>query len=171
MRYFGLYFGFLCFAFSYVFKGNILAAGEFGADMLFSYFVFTTAISLSLVFILFLALKKGLNFAHISPFFGGLFKGAAGIFFMNLLANRVALLTGAYTLSLAAKTGDTYSVVIGVSFLIFGYIVFRPFNFDFMSGFGKKREFTQSQNGGVHTTTTTTIDVEVVEEFDRLEKK
>jgi hypothetical protein len=169
MRYFGLYFGFFCFAFSYLFKGNIAAASEFGADMLFSYFVFTTAVSLSLVFILFLALKKGLNFAHISPFFGGLFKGAAGIFFMNLIANRVALLTGAYTLSIASKTDDAYSVAIGVSFLIFGYIVFRPFNFDFMSGFAKKREFAQPQDNNMHTTTT--IDVEVVEEYEKLDKK
>ncbi len=167
MRYLGLYFAFFCFSFSYVFRADPVAAAIFGSDMLFSYFVFTTAISLSLMFILFLAIKKGFRFVNLSPFFGGLFKGAAGLFFLNLLANRSALLLGAYMLSSASKTLDAYTALIGVVFLVFGYIVFRPFNFDFVGGFGKQRDFGEQRM----QQDTNTIDVEVVEDFGKLEKK
>jgi len=171
MRYFGLYFAFFCFAFSYVFKGDIKAAALFGSDMLFSYFVFTTAISLSLMLVLFLAIKKGLSLANISPFFGGLFKGAAGLFFVTLLANRATLLLGAYLLSLSAQTADAYMTAISAVFLLFGYSVFRPFNFDFVGGIGaagrqnaKMNEYNKSDSG-------TTIDAEVIEVQEVLEKK
>lgn len=169
MRYFGLYLGFFCFAFSYVFKGNINAAALFGTDMLFSYFVFTTAISLSLILVLFLAIKKGLSFANISPFFGGLFKGAAGLFFVTLIANRATLLLGAYLLSLSAQTLDGYMSSIAAVFLLFGYSVFRPFNFDFVGGIGRAgQQNTQANN---YRSDATTIDVEVVDIQEALEKK
>jgi hypothetical protein len=167
MRYFGLYFAFFSFAFSYIFKVNINVAMETGANTLFSYFVFTSAISLSVAIVLFVALKKGLRFMAVSPFFGGLFNGAAGAFFLNLLANRIALLTGSYMLTLAVGTSDTYLMVASSMFLALGYTVFRPFNFDFKGGFGAKKEFQNAEP----MERTTTIDVEVIEDFERLEKK
>jgi len=171
VRYFGLYLAFFCFAFSYIFKGNVNSAALFGADMLFSYFVFTTAISISLMLILFLALKKGLRFANISPFFGGLFKGAAGVFFVTLLANRATLLFGAYLVSQSILTHDFYIFAIAAVFLLFGYRIFRPFNFDFVGGIGRAGQ--QSTNADTYgSNTTTTIDVEVVNStYEMLEKK
>lgn len=167
MRYFGLYFAFFSFAFSYIFKANISVAMQTGADTLFSYFVFTSAVSLSVAIVLFIALKKGLRFMAVSPFFGGLFNGAAGAFFLSLLANRVTLLTGSYMLTLAVQTSDTYLMVASAMFLTLGYTAFRPFNFDFKGSFGAKQEFQNAQQ----TDRTTTIDVEVIEDFERLEKK
>ncbi len=167
MRYFGLYFAFFCFVFSYIFKADITEAVAFGVNMLFSYFVFTTAISLSIALVLFLALKRGLNFATVSPFFGGLLKGAAGLFFLKLFANRGVLLLGSYLLVLSLSPLDWYMAIIGATLLVFGYFLFRPFNFDFKGGFAPKREFT---NNGTRDNTTT-IDVEVVDNFDKLEKR
>lgn len=163
MRFFGLYFAFFCFSFSYLFKGNVVAALAFGADMLFSYFVFTSAFTMSVAVLLFVALKKGLKFAAISPFFGGLFAGAAGIFFATLLANRLVLLLGAYLLGLAAQNSDMYAAGIGAVFLVFGYFVFRPFNFDFIGT--KRADFNRSQSRPGEDT----IDAEVVEDFGVLE--
>ncbi len=164
MRFFALYFTFFCFAFSYVFKGSPTAAAQFAVDMLFSYFVFTSAFTMSVVILLFLALKKGLRFAAVSPFFGGLFAGAAGLFFATLLANRVVLLLGSYLLGEALKNSDIYAAGIGVLFLVFGYFVFRPFNFDFIGAKNRNFEYKKEMDDGA-------IDVEVVTEFDRLEKK
>ena len=165
MRFFGLYFAFFSFAFSYLFKGNAALAAQFGADMLFLYFAFTSAFTMSVAVLLFVALKKGLRFAAISPFFGGLFAGAAGIFFATLLANRLVLLLGAYLLGEAVKNSDMYAAGIGAVFLVFGYFVFRPFNFDFMGT--KKAQYEQPQQ----RTDDGTIDAEVVEDFDKLERK
>lgn len=166
MRYFGLYFGFFCFAFNYLFKRDISAAFAFGADMLFSYFVFTSAFTISAAIILFILLKKGLRFVDVSPFFGGLFKGAAGIFFLNLGANRAALLLGSYMLGLSAATHDLYMSAIGLFLLALGYMAFRPFNFDFISGFKIKRDFNEPKytDEGV-------IDVQIAEDFEKLEKR
>lgn len=164
MRFFGLYFAFFCSLFLYIFKGSVQAAAQFGADMLFSYFVFTSAFVMSIVLLLFVALKKGFKFAAISPFFGGLFAGAAGVFFATLIANRTALLLGAYLLKVAASEGDIYAAVIGVALLAFGYFVFRPFNFDFIM----TKRFDFEHRGRMDEGA---IDVEVVEEFDRVERK
>jgi len=167
VRYFGLYFAFFCFAFSYIFKANATEAILFGLNMLFSYFVFTTAVSLSIALVLFLALKKGLSFASVSPFFGGLLKGAAGLFFATLLANRGALLLGSYLLILAMETADLYMSIIAIVFLALGYIIIRPFNFDFVRSAQRDGVYTDSGNYRNNTT----IDVEVVDDFEKVEKK
>ncbi len=166
MRYFGLYFGFFCFAFDYIFKRDIWAAFIFGADMLFSYFIFTTALAVSAAVVLFAAVKKGFRFVNLSPFFGGLFKGAAGVFFLNLTANRGALLLGSYMLGLSAATHDLYMSAIGLLSLALGYVVFRPFNFDFISGFKTRRDF-----GEPKYTEEGAIDVQIVEDIDKLERR
>lgn len=167
MRYFGLYFAFFCFVFSYIFKADISEAVAFGVNMLFSYFVLTTAISLSIALILFLALKRGLNFAFMSPFFGGLLKGAAGLFFLKFLANRSVLLLGSYLLVLSVSSLDLYMALVGAIFLAFGYLLFHPFDFDFNGEFTSKKDpfCTATQND------TNTVDVEVIDHFDRLEKR
>jgi hypothetical protein len=166
MRYFGLYFGFFCFAFNYLFKRDISAAFAFGADMLFSYFIFTTALAVSAAVVLFAAIKKGFRLVNLSPFFGGLFKGAAGVFFLNLGANRSALLLGSYMLGLSAATHDFYMSVMGLFLLALGYIVFRPFNFDFIGDFKTKQNFTEPKY-----TDESAIDVQIVEDFEKLEKR
>jgi len=114
-----------------------------------------------------LALKKGLKLALASTLFTGLFKGAAGIFFATLLANRGALLFGSYLLSLSAKSLDIYEAVIGAIFVTLGYTVFRPFNFNFLS----QDNIRQRRETPTQREDTTTIDAEIVENFEKIEKK
>ncbi len=56
--------------------------------------------------------------------------------------------------------------------MFFGYFVFRPFNFDFL--FAKKRQNGEEgyrTAGGFDTPKDDVIDVEIVEEYDRLGAK
>lgn len=167
MRYFGLYFAFFCFIFSFIFKQDAVNSAIFASNMLFSYFTLTSAITLSFALVAFLALKKGLKIAVASNLFTGLFKGAAGIFFLTLLANRGALLFGSYLLSLSAESLDMYEAAIGIIFVTLGYTLFRPFNFNFLNqdNIRRKRETPMRKDD------TTTIDAEIIENFEKVEKK
>lgn len=167
MRFFGLYFGFFCFTFSYIFKNDASASAIFASNILFSYFTLTSAITLSFALVAFLALKKGLKLAVVSSLFSGLFKGAAGLFFATLLANRVSLLFGSYLLSLSAESLDLYEAIIGTVFLWLGYMVFRPFDFNFLATDNMKKK----HKANVSQEDVTTIDAEVIEEFKKLEKR
>ncbi len=171
MRYFGLYFAFFAFLFSFIVSANLYHSLEVASNLLFSYFVFTTAISVSIAFVLFLALKRGFSFAMLSPMFSGLFKGAAGLFFLNLLANRAVLLAGAYVLSESAKNSEIYSALVAVGFLALGYTVFRLFNFDFKGAFAPNGAHFEAYSHTHTSNSDTTIDVEVIEDYEKLERK
>lgn len=171
MRYFGLYFAFFAFLFSFLFGGDVHRAAVSASGLLFSYFVFTSAISVAIAFVLFLALKRGFSFAALSPMFSGLLGGAAGLFFLNLLANRAVLLTGSYILAESAKSGEVYSALLAAAFLVAGYTIFRPFNFDFKGTFAPKGAHFEAHSNTYTKNSDTTIDVEVVEDYDRLEQK
>lgn len=171
MRFFGLYFAFFCFAFSYLFKGDAKSAAVFGFDMLFSYFVFTSALAFSAAFIAFLALRKGFGALFFTGFFGGLIGGAAAMFFIVLAANRGSLLLGSYLLSSAFLSNDIYEALIGALFLFLGYSIFRPFNFSAITDFKQK-----SHNGGYANQKPADengeiIDVQIVEDFNKANRK
>ena len=171
MRYFGLYFAFFAFLFSFIVSANLYHSLEVASNLLFLYFVFTTAISVSIAFVLFLALKRGFSFAMLSPIFSGLLGGAAGLFFLNLLANRAVLLAGAYVLSESAKNSEIYSALVAVGFLALGYTVFRPFNFDFKGAFAPNGAHFEAHSHTHTANSDTTIDVEVIEDYEKLERK
>jgi hypothetical protein len=171
MRYFGLYFAFFAFLFSFLFGGGVHSAAVSASGLLFSYFVFTSAISVSVAFVLFLALKRGFSFAALSPMFSGLLGGAAGLFFLNLLANRAVLLVGSYVLAQSAKSGEIYSTLIAIAFLAAGYTIFRPFNFDFKGTFAPKGAHFETHSHTYTDNGDTTIDVEVIEDYEKLEHR
>lgn len=174
MRFFGLYFSFFAFLFYYLKTQNLSSAAVFGFDAMFWYFAVMSVLSALSIGTAYLLIKKGANFLNVSPFFKGLFEGAAAFFLLNFVVNRLCLVLGAAMLSKAASAEpfDIFGAAFGAAFLFFGYFVFRPFNFDFL--FAKKRQNGEEgyrATNGFDTPKDDVIDVEIVEEYDRLGAK